>query len=267
MPCLQGLVQKTVDLSGGNRQLVEECLRIIGDLWGPQATPTLISNRLLKYIRMETGIQDPYEEIKEEELMQAQQAFSELRSHFPDTLEGAIQLSALGNSMDFFTSGRYDTHNFCFKGDVDKIKKVIYIDDKDVLMIGDNTGDFVFDMPLIRHLENKGREVYYAVRSKPAQNDLSLTDVNRFGLDRLFGRFISTGSDEVGINKDYFGEKIKSLWRSDAVVIAKGMGNYETISEFSSERPVLHVMKVKCAAVAHATGEDEGTYIALTGGE
>ncbi len=60
---------------------------------------------------------------------------------------------------------------------------------------------------------------------------------------------------------------VKALWESDAVVIAKGMGNFETISGFHNERPVVYIMKVKCPAVAHAIGQDEGTYIALTGGE
>jgi uncharacterized protein with ATP-grasp and redox domains len=60
---------------------------------------------------------------------------------------------------------------------------------------------------------------------------------------------------------------VKALWESDAVIIAKGMGNYETISGFHNERPVIYIMKVKCPAVAHSIGQDEGTYIALTGGE
>ena len=60
---------------------------------------------------------------------------------------------------------------------------------------------------------------------------------------------------------------VKALWESDAVVIAKGMGNFETISGFHNERPVIYIMKAKCPAVAHAIGQDEGTYIALTGGE
>ena len=88
--------------------------------------------------------------------------------------------------MDFFINGHYDLNNFNFVGTVDKIEDTIYIKGKDILMIGDNIGDFIFDMPLIEYLEKKGKEVYYAVREKPVQNDLSMEDVDRFGLDRTF---------------------------------------------------------------------------------
>ncbi|HEX2965564.1 MAG TPA: ARMT1-like domain-containing protein, partial [Syntrophorhabdaceae bacterium] len=115
--------------------------------------------------------------------------------------------------------------------------------------------------------DNNGRRVYYAVRANPVQNDLSLEDVHRFGFTKMFDTFISTGNDEVGVNRNEMSRAMMSLWRSDAVVIAKGMGNYETISEFRHERPVVHIMRVKCAAVADDTGETEGTYATITGGE
>ena len=184
-----------------------------------------------------------------------------------DTFEDAVRLSALGNSMDFFINGHYDLNNFKFAGTMDKIENTIYIKGKDVLMIGDNTGDFIFDMPLIEHLEKTGKQVYYAVREKPVQNDLSMEDIDRFGLHKTFGRIISTGTDEVGMKKEDLTGAVKALWESDAVVIAKGMGNYETISAFHNERPVIYIMKAKCPAVAHSIKQDEGTYIALTGGE
>ena len=169
--------------------------------------------------------------------------------------------------MDFFINGHYDLNNFKFAGTMDKIENTIYIKGKDVLMIGDNTGDFIFDMPLIEHLEKTGKQVYYAVREKPVQNDLNMEDVDRFGLHKTFGRIISTGTDEVGMKKEDLTGAVKALWESDAVVIAKGMGNYETISAFHNERPVIYIMKAKCPAVAHSIKQDEGTYIALTGGE
>jgi damage-control phosphatase, subfamily I len=46
-------------------------------------------------------------------------------------------------------------------------------------------------------------------------------------------------------------------------VIAKGMGNYETISEYDGERPVAYIMKAKCSSVAKALGRNVGDYIML----
>jgi damage-control phosphatase, subfamily I len=267
LPCLKGLAEKTVTLSGGNGELISECSLLIEQLWEPDATPPAISNRLLKHIKHKTSVLDPCKSIKTQEFEEAMKAFRELRGRFADSLEGAIQLSALGNSMDFFINGHYDLNNFNFVGTMDKIENTIYITGKDILMIGDNTGDFIFDMPLVEYLEKNGKRVYYAVREKPVQNDLSMEDVEGFGLNEIFGRIISTGTDEVGMKKEDLTGAVKALWESDAVVIAKGMGNYETISAFHNKRPVIYIMKVKCPAVAQAVRQDEGTYIALTGGE
>jgi damage-control phosphatase, subfamily I len=267
LPCLKGLAEKTVTLSGGNGNLISECSHLIEQLWEPDATPPAISNKVLKHIKHKTGTLDPYKSIKTREFEEAMRAFQDVRPRFGDSLEAAVQLSALGNSMDFFVSGQYHLNNFNFVGTMDKIENTIYIKGKDVLMIGDNTGDFIFDMPLVEYLEKNGKEVYYAVRERPVQNDLCMEDVDRFGLHKTFGRIISTGTDEVGMKNEDLSGTVKALWESDSVVIAKGMGNYETISGFHNERPVICIMKVKCPAVAQAVRQDEGTYIALTGGE
>jgi hypothetical protein len=158
-------------------------------------------------------------------------------------------------------------NDFTFVGNVEKIENEIYIKGKDILILGDNVGDFIFDMPLVDYLERKGKKVYYAVREQPVQNDLSLEDVDRFGLRKMLTGIISTGTDEVGMRKEDMRETIKTLWESDATVIAKGMGNFETISEFHNDRPVVYIMKVKCPAVARAVGHNTGTYIASIGGE
>jgi uncharacterized protein with ATP-grasp and redox domains len=267
LPCLKGLAEKTVILSGGNSALTSECFRLIEQLWAPDTTPPAISNTLLKHIKHKTGALDPYKSIKAQEFEEAVRAFQDVRGRFTDSLEGVLQLSALGNSMDFFINGHYDLNNFIFTGTVDKIEDTIYIKGKDILMIGDNIGDFIFDMPLVEHLEKNGKQVHYAVREKPVQNDLSMEDVDKFGLRKTFGRIISTGTDEVGMKKEDLKGTVKTLWESHAVVIAKGMGNYETISGFHNERPVIYIMKAKCPAVAHSIRQDEGTYITLTGGE
>ena len=267
LPCLKGLAEKTVTLSGGDKNLIDDCSRLIEKLWDTDTTPPVISNTLLKHIKRTTGVHDPYSAAKREEFKKAVKAVHELRNRFEDSLEGAIKLAALGNSLDFFIDGHYDLNNFKFVGAMDKIQEAIYIKGSDILILGDNTGDFIFDMPLVDYLERKGKKVYYAVRERPVQNDLSLEDVDRFGLKKMFARIVSTETDEVGMKKEDLKGITKALWESDAVVIAKGMGNFETISEFHDERPVIYIMKVKCPAVAHAVGQDVGTYIASLGGE
>jgi uncharacterized protein with ATP-grasp and redox domains len=260
--CLKGLVERTLALAGADENLLAECLALIEQFWETGATPPGIANRLLKLVRERTGVYDPYRLPKERELEQALGAVSHLEGLLPRTLEGVLKLSALGNSMDHFATGEYHLGGFEFRGELDKIEEAIYIKRKDVLIIGDNPGDFIFDLPLIHYLQGRGKRVHYAVKEHPVQNDLSIFDVERLGLRSMFANIISTGTDEVGIKKEDLRGEVRRLWEQDVPVIAKGMGNFETLSETDTERPVIHIMKVKCPAVSEAIGEKQGTYIA-----
>jgi damage-control phosphatase, subfamily I len=263
--CLKGLAKKTVKLSNGDDAVLANCYRIVDQQWKEGNTPPRIANRLLKQIKQETGVYDPYASLKEKEFEEAKRAIVPLEDRFTSSLELLLKLSALGNSMDFFTGREcgFDAERLRFFGDIDKIEEEIYIKGKDVLMLGDNIGDFLFDMPLVKFLEGKGKRVHYAVKEHPVQNDLSMADAVRFGFVKIFDNIISSGTDEVGMRRDAMKGKIKDLWeKGDAVVIAKGMGNYETMSEYHVERSVVHIMKVKCPAVSKAVGQEIGTYIA-----
>jgi hypothetical protein len=264
--CLRGLVEKAVSLSYGEDEILSSAYSMIDDLWSTARTPPEIANKLLRFIKEKTGAYDPYLPIKTKEVEEAKKTINDLNKAFPKTLEGFIRLSALGNSMDFFCQDGYTIQNFDFSGDIDKIEKEIYTKGSVVLLFADNVGELFFDMGLIRYLENLGKTVFYAAKEHPVQNDLSMPDVERFGLRKAFPNIISTGTDEVGMKREDMRGKIKELWENDGVVIAKGMGNYETMSEFQEERPVIHIMKVKCPTVAHAVKRMVGQYIAIIGG-
>jgi uncharacterized protein with ATP-grasp and redox domains len=238
---------------------------LIDRLYSPLKSPTEISNQLLKFIRGQTGVADPFAAKKAMEFRQAKVAAEEFRSLFPPDLEGLLKYSCLGNSLDYF-EGSYDVSDFHFLGNVESIRERIMSAGREALLFGDNVGDFFFDLPLIRFLQSAGKNVYYAVKEAPAQNDLSMPDVELYGLRNLFPNIISTGADEVGVRKERMSGAIKALWESDALVIAKGMGNYEAISEFHDERPVIYNLKVKCKTVAEALDRNVGEHTSFIGG-
>jgi damage-control phosphatase, subfamily I len=264
--CLRGLVEKAVALSYGDGDILFQAYSMMDNLWNSGRTPPEIANRLHRFIRDRTGVYDPYRSIKAKEIEEARKAIDNLHAAFPETLEGLIKYSSLGNSMDFFCHDGFTIEGFDFSGDIDKITKEIYTKGNVVLMLADNVGEFLFDIKLIGFLEDMGKTVYYAVKENPIQNDLSMPDIERFGFRKIFPNIISTGTDEVGIRKEDLRGKIKELWEGNGIVIAKGMGNYETISDFNVERSVIHIMKVKCPTVAHAVDRNVGQYIAIIGG-
>jgi uncharacterized protein with ATP-grasp and redox domains len=77
---------------------------------------------------------------------------------------------------------------------------------------------------------------------------------------------VATGTAGVGIKIGDMQGLIKDLWEMDAIVIAKGMGNYETMSEYKGLRPVIHIMKVKCRAVSEEIGYPIGHYVLILEG-
>ncbi len=266
MDCLKNLARQTVALSHGDASLVASCCRLVEALFEADRCPTFISNRLLKYVKSRTGAYDPYAERKATDFRQACDAAARVKGLFPDTLDGLFRLSAFGNGGDFFLEQSYDPDHVEFDGDMAKIAHQVYISSK-IMILGDNPGDFVFDQPLVGRLRQMGKQVVYAVKEHPVQNDMSLIDVARFGPGEMRGHVISTGTDEVGIRREEMSGKIREWWEDGSMIIAKGMGNYETISEFDHERPVVYVLKVKCRTVAETLKTEVGTYIARAGGD
>ncbi len=264
--CLKGLAERVVGLSGGDHAVLQSSFDLIDGLFTPERSPTAISNPLLRHIKQQTGAYDPFKEQKAAEFRQAVAARERLSPLFDGTLEGALRSAAFGNGGDFFVDHDYDTGDFRFSGDVAKIADRVYISRK-ILILGDNIGDFVFDIPLVNLLKESGKEVFYAVKEHPVQNDLSVVDVRAFGMERMCADIISTGTDEVGIREEAMTGTVRGCWQDGSLIIAKGMGNYEPISEFDKARPVVYVMKVKCRSVAEALGRTVGDYIAITGGE
>ncbi len=255
--CLKDLARRVVALSGGDGRLTASALDLVDTLCDVYRIPTEVSKRILRYVGEETGVCDPYAERKEAEFRQALAASLRLKDFFPDTLEGALRASAFGNGGDFFMEHSYDADRMEFEGEVAKIEQQVYISSK-IMVLGDNPGDFVFDLPLLRLLRREGKEVWYAVKKHPVQNDMSMPDVERFGARGMWDAIIPRARTEVGIRREEMTGRVRECWEDGSMIIAKGMGNYETISEYDSVRPVVYVMAVKCGTVARSLGERSG---------
>lgn len=267
LSCLKGLAKDVALLTKANGRLLSECYALIDRRYSPDACPPDIANEVLRIMRERSGVNDPYRGRKAEEFSQALSAAPKIARSFSSSLDGVLKCSVMGNSVDVFMEPDYDIERFVFSGKVEKIDNEIDRTGQQALIFGDNIGEFLFDLPLIRHLEDRGKEVFYAIKEAPAQNDLCLADVERFGLRQWFSNFISTGAGKVGVRKDEMSPQVRRFWESDALVMAKGMGNYETISEFDHERTVIYVMKLKCPAVAESVNGTVGDCTAILGGD
>ena len=120
----------------------------------------------------------------------------------PASLSEHIRISALGNSTDFFTGGSFDPGSFTLKGDMGRIEDILDSGNSEILILGDNMGDFFFDVPLARFLEQRGKTVFYAVKGSPVQNDISMEDIARHNLENTYSSILSTDKAHVGLPRE-----------------------------------------------------------------
>jgi damage-control phosphatase, subfamily I len=265
--CLKNLAKDVALLTKADAKLLDDCYALIERRYSAEACPPDIANEVLRTVRERTGVDDPYKQRKTEEFERALIAAPSISRSFSASLEGIVKCSVMGNSVDVFIEPDYNMERFVFWGTIEKIDDEIGRTGRHALIFADNIGEFLFDLPLIEYLQERGKEVFYSVKQAPAQNDVCLADVDRFGLRKWFSKFISTGAAGVGIRKEEMSDQVRGLWEGDTLVIAKGMGNYETISEFDHERRVVYMMKLKCPAVAESVNGSMGQYIAILGGD
>ncbi len=217
-------------------------------------------------VRTETGHDDPYRELKRRD-MDAALALEPLLQEFAtssDPLVSALKVAATGNSMDAALYGGVDTA----AGIVDELRVPFARCDDDalraelaiattVLMIGDNAGEAVFDKVLLGLL-SQTHQVTYATRGRPVINDITLEEARCVGVDQ-HARLISSGSSIPGTMVSDCSPEFRELFASADVVISKGQGNFESLSD--STRPIYFLLKVKCEIVSAHLGTAVGDYL------
>ena len=78
------------------------------------------------------------------------------------------------------------------------------------------------------------------------------------GIDKIV-RVISSGVDSPGTVLDYCSEEFLKIFKEADMVISKGQGNYEALSEASRE--IYFLFKVKCPVIASHSGARLGDIV------
>ena len=266
--CLEKLIQQTVTLATGDEILRQEAVSsaqgIMESLFEQDMAPAHIATVFHRKIKELTGNFDPFSEFKHRELDLAQELFEALKGEITPDLEGLIKFSVKGNALDFFRGREEicrDFHNeitFTINQmDVlaDRLKQAARL-----LVLADNAGECLFDLPLVKYLSDSGIKVGYVVKGQPVQNDITVKDLEYAGLKGAFPEVLDNGSDVVGLNISLAGEAFRKSFNEADIIIAKGMGHYETLADNTDER-LFFLLKAKCQPVAAAIGVTLGSYV------
>ena len=268
--CLGRLVHQAAELATNDPDLrtkaIEAGLRFLEAEFSPDKTSIAVATPLHRIVREITGNPDPYLEMKETEVAVAEQLYRNWDKGNQSSLLDEIVLSVRGNTIDFFKT-------------LDEIKRGLNlpvefaIDDtakleaklknaRSILYLADNTGEVFFDLRLARKMGEYGK-VTYVVKESPVQNDVSLADVDRFGFAEKLPRIITTGTDTPGVDMEQASEEFESEFEAADLILAKGMGYWETLSELPPQGKVFHLLKAKCQPVANSLNVSKDGYVAF----
>jgi hypothetical protein len=83
-------------------------------------------------------------------------------------------------------------------------------------------------------------------------------------MDRYAEVVTTTGCGcEIGVRLDCMPDLLAQAMETCTLVIAKGMANYESLSEYSNLPPVAYLMAAKCDPIAEEVGVPRGSKIAM----
>jgi uncharacterized protein with ATP-grasp and redox domains len=264
LDCISCFVRQALDaarLATDDEQIHEEVvrgvLRLASEL-DVSRSPPAIGQQIHRLIRKLTGSDDPYRKIKSRFNNMGLTLYPELRKRIMNSenpIETAIRLAIAGNIIDFGVDGSVDgsdlnraiseslaadfdrTHLRSFQDAIRQAERILYV--------ADNAGEIVFDRLLIEQLPYE--KVTVAVKGKPVINDATREDAVVAGLPRIV-EVIDNGSDGPGTILETCSQTFRGRFEDADLIIAKGQGNYETLSD--TDKNIFFMLKAKCPVIA-----------------
>jgi len=275
VPCLTSRVLYEAKLSSTDvtTQLkAEEAVVKTMCRMGFEGPIALLSTEVHRAVYRILGDDDPYRHVKRlanETAVKLLPTVQSLIQTSSDPFRSAVIAAIIGNTFDFGVLG-FEVATDDFEKEVATIyRHGLDIDDtdaikpllNDVVYVADNVGEIVYDGLLIEQMCNLGAHVTLVVRGGSILTDATMEDVWEFGLDKVADEVMTTGSNAIGIKLDEIPAELRDILPRASLIIAKGMANYEMLSEYSF-KPVAYLMRVKCAPVAESVGARVGDFIA-----
>jgi len=261
------------------KQIVDKISQLIPD-FPLEASPPEMGREIYSLVGKISGVKDPFKEIKENSNKFALKLYPELKQEInnsEDRLLTAVKLSIIGNIIDYGAKNSLDVPkeidylfqgNFIinnennsntfkykqFKKALNKVNNIIYL--------ADNAGEVVFDRLLIEELvEELGKEVIYVVKGKPIINDALIEDALFCGINKA-SKITSSGSDAPGTILKYCSPEFMELYQEAELIISKGQGNYESLSE--EDKSIFFLFRAKCPVIAKDVGCKVGDMILIS---
>ena len=272
IPCFVRQVLDSVRMTTDDEQIQEKVLRealYLGSKMDLSQSPPAMAQKIHRFIREITGVKDPYLEVKNRFNKLALQMYPELKQQVEtsaEPLETAVRLAIAGNIIDFGVNSVVEqsqvektiAESLTEPLDMEALEEFREATSQaeDILYLGDNTGEIVFDRLLIEQLPYE--KITFAVKGGPILNDATIEDAQIVGLTDIVN-VIDNGSDAPGTILESCSEAFRRRFDKSDLIIAKGQGNYETLSNI--DKNVFFMLQPKCVVLARHLGCEIGSLV------
>ena len=263
IPCLIGhaihVAKMVTDDDAVRHDIIKKTLANAGEM-DLTLTPPEQARLIHQMIKTISGVSDPYQEVKDQSTEFALKLMPAVRRKIENSankFESIVRLVIAGNIID------YGIRDFNLENATKQILDVfdMHIDfqavellekkmneAKKIFYMADNCGEAVFDRLLIERYSDK---ITLGVRGDAILNDITPREIKASKLDIV--PYVHTGDTTPGVSMLHSSKEFIDEMRSSDLVICKGQGNYETLSDY--DRPIFFLLRVKCQIVADLIGD------------
>lgn len=274
LECIPCFMQQTLDvlnMTTDDEKLKERIMRKVlrkTSHFAKNSPPPAMAMEMHRLIRRKTGVEDPYKEIKTRANTFAMEHLAELEqiiSGSDDPFETSLRLAIAGNIMDWGAKTHSDISEEGVKqtlqdaltdpimGEPIETLRGALEAASDLLYLADNAGEIAFDSLFIDHIPVE--KIVVAVKSGPAINDALMEDARQVGLTEKV-EVIESGADSPGTLWEETNPAFRRRFKNADLIISKGQGNYEALSD--RDENIFFLLKIKCLVLARDTGQQIG---------
>ena len=244
------------------RELMQLYIQAPADVSSPWLGPATTA-LYRKYYGLEGDLYAEEKQLSNRFVMERLAAITAMVEKEPDPVYAGLQFAILGNYLDFsalqgkVSFEKLDAMLETFRGiHVDREVYGQLCTDlkagKKLLILTDNAGEIGFDRVLAEKIREKYPHIAitFCVRGGYAHNDATREDAAYVGIPFPV---IDNGNCVGGTQMDQLSKEAEEALRSADVILAKGMGNTETM--YGCGLPVYYAFLVKCQRFVNAFGK------------
>jgi len=249
--------------------IVREVLHWVSEMsW--EEPPPAFGQRIHRRLREIVRSADPYRNAKDQQNRMAMSLLPELEARIEaaaDPLIVALRLAIAGNVIDMGPTGNVTEsamrESICqalttpLVGDEQGFREAVNEAHR-ILYLADNAGEIALDRLLVEQLAPA--RVTVAVRGAPVINDATMADARAVGLHEIV-EVIDNGSDAPGTLLGECSPEFMRRFTEADLILAKGQGNFETLSNQPGN--IIFLFKAKCPVIATQAGVPIGAHVLI----